>query len=92
MKCSGEHPTLKPLRLRDVLDAMDKLRFKGSWNELHCDCDWSLESAASRCCAADQNNKKSSVPVYMNLDEAARGISALALPPPQEQNPEPAHP
>ena len=34
MKYSGEHPTVKALRLRDVFAAMDKLRFKGSWNEL----------------------------------------------------------
>lgn len=34
MKYSGEYPTVKALRLRDVWAIMDKLRFKGSWNEL----------------------------------------------------------
>ena len=34
MKYSGEHPTVKALRLRDIFAAMDKLRLKGSWNGL----------------------------------------------------------
>ena len=35
--------------------------------------------------------KESSVhSVYTNLDQALRGLSALAFPAPQEQNPEPA--
>ena len=31
---SGEHPTVGALRLRDVLTIMEKLQFRGSWNEL----------------------------------------------------------
>ena len=51
---------------------------------------WSLPPAGAA--RLIRRIKESSVHVYTNLDEAVRGISALALPPPQEQNPEPVHP
>jgi len=50
---------------------------------------WSLPPAGAA--RLIRRIKESSVHVYTNLDEAVRGISALALPPPQEQNPEPVH-
>jgi hypothetical protein len=50
---------------------------------------WSLPPAGAA--RLIRRIKESSVHVYTNLDEALRGISALALPPPQEQDPEPMH-
>jgi predicted PurR-regulated permease PerM len=51
---------------------------------------WSLPPAGAA--RLIRRIKESSVQVYTNLDEALRGISALALPPPQDRNPELMHP
>jgi hypothetical protein len=51
---------------------------------------WSLPPAGAA--RLIRRIKESSAHVYTNLDEALRGISALTLPPPQEQNPEPVQP
>ena len=51
---------------------------------------WSLPPAGAA--RLIRRIRESSVLVYTSLDEALRGISALALPPPQEQNPKPAYP
>jgi hypothetical protein len=48
---------------------------------------WSLPPAGAA--RLIRRIEESSVHVYTSLDEALRGISALAFPPPQEQNPEP---
>jgi hypothetical protein len=45
---------------------------------------WSLPPAGAA--RLIRRIKESSAHVYTNLDEALRGIRALAFPPPQEQN------